>query len=424
MAQEYDETKWAKAAAAALDVIRLDEYQLYTYPKRKIADPAPKNYLYPQTAKLPQCDFADKGWLQGGFNDIDPYESYRSLFNGSLGMSDNPELIFSRGGNANAAGQPLSLALVQHQLPRFCGGWNVHCMTLKQFDAYYTSDGKDAPGSGDVYGNTLSGQRPTGFTTSDTHKEMLRANVHLMNADREPRFYASVGFNGAIWGNLSLDDKDAKYKNYQCFYYRDGQDGYISGKLWNRTGIGIMKYVHPDDNDVNDKFEEKIEPAIRYADVLLWYAEAINEVEDDVHYILAWDGEDEYEITRDIDALKEGIQPVRRRAGLPDYDAATYNDVDKFRAKLQRERQIEFFAETARWYDLRRWKIAPVELNKPVYGLSVMLTSSQREAFHKPAELTQYATLFTNKMYFWPISKTELKRNHRLTQNPGWQTYD
>jgi hypothetical protein len=91
---------------------------------------------------------------------------------------------------------------------------------------------------------------------------------------------------------------------------------------------------------------------------------------------------------------------------------------------LQRERQIEFFAETARWYDLRRWKIAPVELNMPVYGLSVMLTSSQREDFHKPAELHQYSTLFTNKMYFWPISKIELKRNHRLTQNPGWQTYD
>ena len=94
------------------------------------------------------------------------------------------------------------------------------------------------------------------------------------------------------------------------------------------------------------------------------------------------------------------------------------------RAKIKRERQIEFFAESQRWWDLRRWKDATEELNKPVYGYSVMMTEAQKDKFYVPTEVPQYAQVFTNKMYFWPISKTELKRNPLLTQNPGWQTFD
>jgi hypothetical protein len=67
---------------------------------------------------------------------------------------------------------------------------------------------------------------------------------------------------------------------------------------------------------------------------------------------------------------------------------------------------------------------APVELNKPVYGYSVMMTAAQKDKFYVPTEVPQYAQVFTSKMYFWPISKTELKRNPLLTQNPGWQTFD
>jgi hypothetical protein len=68
---------------------------------------------------------------------------------------------------------------------------------------------------------------------------------------------------------------------------------------------------------------------------------------------------------------------------------------------------------------------APVELGeKKVYGFSVMMTEAQKDKFYTPTEVPQYQQVFTSKMYFWPISKTELKRNPLLTQNPGWQTYD
>ena len=127
-----------------------------------------------------------------------------------------------------------------------------------------------------------------------------------------------------------------------------------------------MKFVSPDDTAVgkiNDRITKKPEPAIRYAEILLIYAEALNELEDGSTYdISSWDGSTSYSIKRDINEMKKGIRPIRCRAGVPDYDLTTiYGNKDEFRKKLKRERQIELMGEGHRYFDLRRWKDAPVE---------------------------------------------------------------
>ncbi|MBO7194955.1 MAG: RagB/SusD family nutrient uptake outer membrane protein [Alistipes sp.] len=422
MAQEYDDEKWAKAAAACKDVMDLGIYNLYRAEKRTQAN----GPLYPATPVNPNAEIADQPW-PNGCADFDPYESYRSVFNGQLALDQNPEIIFSRGGAGNQS-ENIYRQMVEHQMPEDLGGWNVHGMTLKQVDAYYMADGTDVQGKD----NYDVASRPKGFTATADEAPYVGANVHKMFVGREPRFYASVAFNGAYWGGLSIDPNNTQYnmmRNMQNWYYRGKGAGFSGDKLWLRTGIGVMKYVHPNDADIaSGTIMDKAEPAIRYADILLWYAEAVNEIEGS-HEVPSWDydGADNgyvHQLSRSEREMRAGVKPVRIRAGLPDFDAATYSSVALFREKIQRERQIEMFAETSRWYDLRRWKTAQVELNKPCYGMSVMMMESQAEAFHAPAEVPQYASLFTNKMYFWPISKTELKRNPRLTQNPGWQTYD
>jgi hypothetical protein len=122
--------------------------------------------------------------------------------------------------------------------------------------------------------------------------------------------------------------------------------------------------------------------------------------------------------------MKKGILPIRLRAGLPDFEPGVYAGKDEFRKKLKRERQIELMAEGHRYYDLRRWKDAPIEEVLPVYGCNTVMTAEQRDLFHTPVVVSSIPTTFSDKMWFWPISKTELKRNSRLTQNPGWQSYD
>lgn len=105
---------------------------------------------------------------------------------------------------------------------------------------------------------------------------LCAAGVSLQYANREPRFYASVAFNGSVWNMSSLNGKDgAASPNQQVWYYRGTSEGYNGG---NRifTGIGIKKYVNPYDAKYQNSFyyRQKTETAIRYAEILLIYAEA------------------------------------------------------------------------------------------------------------------------------------------------------
>lgn len=416
----YDERKWARAAAAAKDVMRLGAYSLYVAPYRNSG-----TVTHPATIKPPyDPEFSDNPW-PSGWSDIDPFESYRALFDGELSASENPELIFTRGQNQSSEGINV---MVAHQLPRIASGWNTHGMTLKQCDAYYMNDGRDVPGKDIEYGRGNGSQRLDGFVTPEDVDQgkykPLKSGVSLQFANREPRFYASVGFNGSLW-HLS-NETEEKNREQQVFYYRGSGNGYTNTMFWLRTGIGIMKYVNPMDTYQNGNMNNitpKYEPAIRYADILLAYAEALNELSGS-YPVSSWDSSEVYTISRNVLELKQGVRPIRIRAGVPDFSDAVYSSNTALRKAIKRERQIELMGEQERYYDLRRWEDAASELTLPIYGYNVLMTSNQRDLFHQPVQAFALQSTFAAKMYFWPISLEELRRDKRLTQNPGWLTYN
>lgn len=425
ISQEYDERKWAKAAAAAKDVIDLNAYELNTSPRRKIQ----AGIGYPITVEPPHNEeFSDKNWPEG-WADIDPFESYRSLFNGDVQLSSNTEMIFTRGQNQD--GENIE-AMVLHQMPLKTKGVSCHGMTQKQCDAYYMDDGTDIPGMHDYMPadypdrNTLPRQKgfvDDGTTQFELHRP-LENGVSLQYANREPRFYASVGYNGSIWEQST--SKEEIDRNYQCWYYNGDLEGInIDNKTtWLRTGIGIKKFYNPQDSyQTEGKRIGKADLAMRYAEILLIYAEALNELISS-YDIPSWNGEKTYTIMRDQTEMKNAIKPIRIRAGLPNYKQEVYDDAKLFRKSLKRERQIELFAEGHRYYDLRRWKDAPREEATPVYGCNMYLDREMRNEFYIPTVVASMPAVFIKKMYFWPISHGELKRNSQLTQNPGWTYYD
>lgn len=78
----------------------------------------------------------------------------------------------------------------------------------------------------------------------------------------------------------------------------------------------------------------KADPAIRYAEILLIYAEALNELTGS-YEIPSWDGSKVHFVKRDVTEMKKGIRPIRIRAGLPDYDnvqghETAYDDPNEF----------------------------------------------------------------------------------------------
>ncbi len=414
LSPEYSEEKWAKAAAAARDVMELGVYDLYTAPF-STTDGGPHD----RPTIVPPADpqFSDQDW-PNGWRNIDPFKSYRDLFTGAVAPVGNTELIFSRVHNTAEVA-----SMVIHQMPRTFGGWNTHGLTQKMVDAYYMNDGADAPGKDKEIGRGDGSSRLSGFTTQEDVEAgrylPLGSDVSLQYANREPRFYASVAYNGAVWHYTSRAETGERHR--QTFYYRGDGNGFMNTPFHLRTGIGVMKFVDPQDHPGNIRL--KAEPAIRYADILLLYAEALNEL-DGTYTIESWDGSTTYTISRDIDQIKRGVHPVRIRAGLSDYASSTYGSKDELRETLKRERMIELLGEGKRYFDLRRWKDAEVEEALQIYGCNVLMRADRREEFHEPVAIFNLASTFSPKLYFWPIHHNELRNNKRLTQTPGWTSYD
>ena len=419
----YKEEKWAKAAAACKDVMELGVYDLYHASFNTTEAVGDPKTIVPADST---CIFAQNTWPKG-WKDIDPFKSYRVLFSGDIAPEDNTELIFSRiDQNATEINHSMK-SFARHSMPRDFGGWNTHGLTQKMVDTYYMNDGSDCPGKDRELNGGNGTERLTGFTTLQDYRQgkykPLAANVSLQYANREPRFYASVGYNGSVWEYLG--DPEPTHHNRQTFYYRGSGNGYNNSQFYLRTGISVKKYVNqtdvPDREDYRN-IKDKAEPAIRYADILLLYAEALNELEG-TYSIASWDKNTTYTIQRNIEEIQKGIHPIRIRGGVPDYDAQIYSNKNLLRDKIKRERMIEFMGEGKRYFDLRRWKDAPKELNQQIYGCNIMMDANHKSEFHQIIPINNLRMTFSDRMYFWPIRHSELKHNSRLTQNPGW-TYN
>ena len=140
----------------------------------------------------------------------------------------------------------------------------------------------------------------------------------------------------------------------------------------------------------------------RYAEILLSYAEALNE------YL----GPDATDATFPLSA-RAALNEVRANAGMP---AVTVTGKDDFRKAVQREWRVEFAFEDHRFWDVRRWKIAE-STQKSVSGVEITSAGGTRTYSRKLVENRSW----DDKMYLYPIPQAELFCDPNLgPQNPGW----
>jgi hypothetical protein len=238
-------------------------------------------------------------------------------------------------------------------------------------------------------------------------------------ANRDPRFYANVLYNGAEWRPRpsGIDELDPVGVIQTGWFEMPGQADLRPGldtreshvQNWNgtRTGYNLAKFVDPDLlPNVNQQFNAW--PFIRYAEVLLNYAEAAAELG---------------HTTEAVDALNE----VRVRVGMP---AVPTEGGQALIDRIRHEREIELAFEEHRYFDVRRWMIAP-EVYQNGHGIRVtghldpngepLMYSGQEYRYTYEYEVIQVdERQWNDRAYFLPIPQGEVDRNPNLVQNPGF----
>ncbi len=400
ISQTADPERWGKAAAAFKRIIDLGKYQLYTEPKIV-------NTRGTGTLELP--DTSDPNLktqsFPNGAADIDPYRSYKSIFDGSVTPESNPELIYF----CNEANINMRFAFASKQ-----GGNGTLSVPKDVVDQFRMADGRlfseatDEEKSWQAVG--------TGQTFSENYT--LTAERAKMDDNREPRYYASIGFNYGHWPGTSYRGTTSGVVNFIATYYLNGT-AWGSDYNYNRTGYTIRKWAHQEDCRTWDSnVKTKYYPIFRYAEVLMGYVEAMNEMSSSYT-----DEETGVTVTKDVAQMVKYFNEIRYRSGLPGITEAEAGDYETMKALIKHERQIEFFFEDHRYYDLRRWMDAPEVMRTPVNGLDVSVKEADRESFYTTKiwnTETAMKRVWNNKMYFFPISQNVLDKNGKLVQNPGW----
>ncbi len=209
--------------------------------------------------------------------------------------------------------------------------------------------------------------------------------------NRDPRLLMSVIVN------------NSDYKDRKVEIWEGGKDG--TGKpRATRTGYYMKKFADESLDLLQNKTSSHAWIYFRYAEILLNYAEAMNE---------AYGPDDAAGFTL---TARQALNVVRKRTGV-NMPNVTDVSVSAFRERVRNERRVELVFEEHRAWDVRRWKIAEQELGSPINGVKIVKTGDLFSYQYVQVE----NRVFTEKMYLYPIQRTEIdKTSGVIKQNPGW----
>ena len=246
--------------------------------------------------------------------------------------------------------------------------------------------------------------------------------------NRDPRFYASILYDGAQWKPRTADGAGIDPAGQiQMGFYEVGTGGGTTTAFngldtrnstienWNGTwtGYGVRKFMDPDPTLIDMSIRQEVPSIqIRFTEVLFNYAEAC----------MALGQEAE---------AKTWLNKIRYRVGMP----AITETGAALVARYQNERNIEMLFEEQRFYDVRRWMTAPATLGRQAQivivtgklkpGKSVTTYKYNKDNYAYSYSVQDLGTGKENRrwndnIYFLPISRDEVNRNSKLIQNPGY----
>lgn len=209
--------------------------------------------------------------------------------------------------------------------------------------------------------------------------------------NRDNRFYASIIYDGSVWRGTVIYTRLGIPNN-------DNEIN-IVGKTGNagRTGYFMKKLQDSTIYSTSSRLDGANVIIYRYAEVLLNYAEAKNELS----------GPDP--------AVYSAINKIRARAGQPNLPEGLSKD--QMRERIRKERRIELAFEGKYFYDIIRWKTAEEIFSKPIYGMKIT-EENGKLVYEKVA--VRNISFDSRKHYLQPIPQYALDQNQKLEPTPGY----
>lgn len=236
--------------------------------------------------------------------------------------------------------------------------------------------------------------------------------------NRDPRFEASILHDGSDWSQRPPDaivyDQDNIIQTFTTLTLPDGTEvpglDTRSGPIedWNGsyTGYYLKKFIRDDIAHGTSNKQEGSWIFFRLTEILLNYAEASLEL-------------------GDYTDAREQLNKIRTRAGMPAYDGTVAGPelIEQYR----NERRIEMAFEEQRYFDVRRWMIAPDVMAEDAMKIKIEVVATN-QADRSTYSNYSYEVVpvgpgnraWKDKLYFQPIPFEEINRNGKLVQNPGY----
>ena len=306
--------------------------------------------------------------------DGDPSKNYQMIFMDNTAA--NKETLFARMGTNSAGGESIS-SCDQYNNPNGYGGWGGNCPLQELVDAYEVV--KDGVAS-----------------KFDWNNPEEKANPY---ANRDPRFYATILYDGAKWMTRNVETYFDVDNNGTII--GGGKDTKFGNDSWNAspTGYNMKKFMDEGYALNSWNFCARNWIHLRMAELYLNKAEALYHIGDE-------------------EGAREALKPVRQRAGMP---AVTATGADLLEA-IKNERRIEFAFEEHRYFDVRRWKEAPKYFGSTVHAITIKKYPDGKKTYEVDKLRSDVGgdRKWDDKMYWLPISKSEMDKNPNLVQNPGY----
>jgi starch-binding outer membrane protein, SusD/RagB family len=218
-------------------------------------------------------------------------------------------------------------------------------------------------------------------------------NASSPYSNRDPRLDATVFRYGSQWLNRTVKTAEDSI---------DKPNNYNIAPVQTRTGYYLRKFLGNFATSTAFSSQSHNFPIFRYAEILLTYAEALNEL-----------GQVENAVTQ--------IKTLRARAGIASGTSSRYGiktgiTQSEMRDLIRNERHIELAFEEHRFWDIRRWKIADQVLSTALTGVKIL--GNGTSLTYQP--ITVATPAFQNRLYHMPIPYSEITKNSKLIQNEGW----